>query len=107
MLDNHLHGCATRSLSLSLYLKARTQTHKHTFNKKEQERTMGGNNLETRSLIDELRPFDKTAGLFDLGHPLLNRVAESFVKAAGVCNLFLLAQISFRKTPVYFSDTLL
>ncbi|WOH13056.1 hypothetical protein DCAR_0832565 [Daucus carota subsp. sativus] len=45
---------------------------------------MGGNNLETRSLIDELRPFDKTAGLFDLGHPLLNRVAESFVKAAGI-----------------------
>lgn len=48
---------------------------------------MGGNNLETRSLIDELRTYDKTGGLFDLGHPLLNRVAESFVKAAGVCNL--------------------
>lgn len=107
MLDNHLHGCATRSLSLSLYLKARTQTHKHTFNKKEQERTMGGNNLETRSLIDELRPFDKTAGLFDLGHPLLNRVAESFVKAAGVCIPFVPGVPNFQKIPIYFSGLLL
>ncbi|XP_027166789.1 outer envelope pore protein 16-2, chloroplastic isoform X3 [Coffea eugenioides] len=40
-------------------------------------------NLETRSIIDELRNFDKS-GLFDLGHPLLNRIAESFVKAAGI-----------------------
>ncbi|TYI66969.1 hypothetical protein E1A91_D09G264500v1 [Gossypium mustelinum] len=39
--------------------------------------------LETRSLLDELRSFDK-GGFFDLGHPLLNRIAESFVKAAGV-----------------------
>ncbi|KAL6526480.1 hypothetical protein OROGR_015570 [Orobanche gracilis] len=42
-----------------------------------------GSNLETRSLIDELRSFD-SGGFFDLGHPLLNRVAESFVKAAGI-----------------------
>ncbi|XP_073026325.1 outer envelope pore protein 16-2, chloroplastic-like [Primulina eburnea] len=42
-----------------------------------------GNNLETRSLLDELRSFDK-GGFFDLGHPLLNRIAESFVKAAGI-----------------------
>ncbi|KAA8531291.1 hypothetical protein F0562_006000 [Nyssa sinensis] len=42
-----------------------------------------GSNLETRSLLDELRSFDK-GGLFDLGHPLLNRIAESFVKAAGI-----------------------
>ncbi|XP_057475192.1 outer envelope pore protein 16-2, chloroplastic-like [Actinidia eriantha] len=41
------------------------------------------NNLETRTLFDELRSFDK-GGLFDFGHPLLNRVAESFVKAAGI-----------------------
>ncbi|XP_042517107.1 outer envelope pore protein 16-2, chloroplastic-like [Macadamia integrifolia] len=40
-------------------------------------------NMETRSLLDELRNFDK-GGFFDLGHPLLNRVAESFVKAAGI-----------------------
>lgn len=39
--------------------------------------------LETRSLLDELCNFDKK-GLFDLGHPLLNRIVESFVKAAGV-----------------------
>ncbi|KAF9606553.1 hypothetical protein IFM89_026243 [Coptis chinensis] len=34
--------------------------------------------LETRSL------FDDKGGYVDLGHPLLNRVAESFVKAAGI-----------------------
>ncbi|KAA3454444.1 outer envelope pore protein 16-2, chloroplastic isoform X1 [Gossypium australe] len=39
--------------------------------------------LETRSLLDELRSFDK-GGFFDLGHPLLNRIAGSFVKAAGI-----------------------
>ncbi|XP_043710939.1 outer envelope pore protein 16-2, chloroplastic [Telopea speciosissima] len=44
---------------------------------------MSSNNLETRSLLDELRNFDK-GNFFDLGHPLLNRVAESFVKAAGI-----------------------
>ncbi|XP_057958598.1 outer envelope pore protein 16-2, chloroplastic [Malania oleifera] len=44
---------------------------------------MNGSNLETRSLLDELCSFDK-GGFFDLGHPLLNRVAESFVKAAGI-----------------------
>ncbi|KAK7412896.1 hypothetical protein VNO78_04625 [Psophocarpus tetragonolobus] len=40
-------------------------------------------NLETRSLLDELCNFDKK-GLFDLGHPLLNRIVESFVKAAAI-----------------------
>ncbi|KAF3456320.1 hypothetical protein FNV43_RR00970 [Rhamnella rubrinervis] len=46
--------------------------------------SMGGSsNLETRTLLDELRSFDK-GGFFDLGHPLLNRIAESFVKAAGI-----------------------
>lgn len=41
-------------------------------------------NLEARthSLLNELN-FDK-GGFFDLGHPLLNRIAESFIKAAGV-----------------------
>jgi hypothetical protein len=39
--------------------------------------------LETRSLLDELSTFNK-GGLFDFGHPLVNRIAESFVKAAGV-----------------------
>ncbi|CAA7398376.1 unnamed protein product [Spirodela intermedia] len=43
----------------------------------------GGNNPQTRSILDELKSFDK-GGFFDLGHPLLNRVAESFVKAAGI-----------------------
>uniref|UniRef100_A0A0D3DM55 Uncharacterized protein n=1 Tax=Brassica oleracea var. oleracea TaxID=109376 RepID=A0A0D3DM55_BRAOL len=33
--------------------------------------------------MDEIRSFEK-ASLFDLGHPLLNRIADSFVKAAGV-----------------------
>ncbi|KAM0001587.1 hypothetical protein Hdeb2414_s0367g00878031 [Helianthus debilis subsp. tardiflorus] len=43
-----------------------------------------GHNLETRSLLDELKSFDRKGGLFDLGHPLLNRMAECFVKAAGI-----------------------
>lgn len=45
-------------------------------------------NLETKTLLDEIRSFDKGC-FFDLGHPLLNRVAESFVKAAGVVYLSL------------------
>eukprot|EP00258_Populus_trichocarpa_P007566 XP_002312339.1 outer envelope pore protein 16-2, chloroplastic [Populus trichocarpa] len=40
-------------------------------------------NLETRSLMGEIRRFDKCC-FFDFGHPLLNRIAESFVKAAGI-----------------------
>ncbi|CAM8898236.1 unnamed protein product [Rhodiola kirilowii] len=41
------------------------------------------NNMETRTLMDEVRSFNN-GGFFDLGHPLLNRIAESFVKAAGI-----------------------
>uniref|UniRef100_A0A6N2N978 Uncharacterized protein n=2 Tax=Salix TaxID=40685 RepID=A0A6N2N978_SALVM len=40
-------------------------------------------NLETGSFVDEIRHFNKSC-FFDLGHPLLNRVAESFVTAAGI-----------------------
>ncbi|KAL0650522.1 hypothetical protein Bca4012_093213 [Brassica carinata] len=36
-----------------------------------------------KKVMDEIRSFEK-ASLFDLGHPLLNRIADSFVKAAGV-----------------------
>lgn len=39
--------------------------------------------LETRTFLDEVRGLEKN-WMVDLGHPLLNRVAESFVKAAGV-----------------------
>jgi hypothetical protein len=52
------------------------------------EQKMSNRNTETRSLMDELRSFEK-GGFFDLGHPLLNRIAESFVKAAGVTSLSL------------------
>ncbi|KAF7843844.1 Caffeic acid 3-O-methyltransferase [Senna tora] len=45
---------------------------------------LGDSNLETRSLFDEIRSFDKRCFFFDLGHPLVNRIAESFIKAAGV-----------------------
>lgn len=46
-----------------------------------------GHNLETRSLADEVRSYDNPnyGGLFDFGHPLLNRISGSFVTAAGVC----------------------
>ncbi|XP_027368705.1 outer envelope pore protein 16-2, chloroplastic-like [Abrus precatorius] len=40
-------------------------------------------NLETRSLLDELSSFKKE-GLFNLGHPLFNRMVECFVKSAGI-----------------------
>lgn len=50
--------------------------------------------LEKRSLIDELSSFD-SGGFFDLGHPLLNRVAESFVKAAGVFSFFVFRFINY------------
>lgn len=53
--------------------------------------------LETRSLLDELRSFDK-GGFFDLGHPLLNRIAESFVKAAGVRMHMIMPSLFFNKT---------
>ncbi|XP_059646777.1 outer envelope pore protein 16-2, chloroplastic-like [Cornus florida] len=44
-----------------------------------------GSNLESqgRSLLNDLRSLDK-GSLFDLGHPLLNRIVESFVKAASI-----------------------
>ncbi|ONK63192.1 uncharacterized protein A4U43_C07F12350 [Asparagus officinalis] len=45
--------------------------------------TMSNGNLETRTLFDELKSLEK-GWLFDFGHPLVNRVAESFVKAAGI-----------------------
>ncbi|KAK1317828.1 hypothetical protein QJS10_CPA05g00246 [Acorus calamus] len=44
---------------------------------------MNGVNNPT-SLLDELRSFDTGGGFFDFGHPLLNRVAHCFVKAAGI-----------------------
>ncbi|XP_050218728.1 outer envelope pore protein 16-2, chloroplastic [Mercurialis annua] len=40
-------------------------------------------NMETKTFMDEIRGFEKN-WMFDLGHPLLNRIAESFVKAAGI-----------------------
>jgi hypothetical protein len=39
--------------------------------------------LDTRTLKDELTSMDRKC-LVDLGHPLLNRVADSFIRAAGV-----------------------
>ncbi|KAK4856899.1 hypothetical protein QYF36_022427 [Acer negundo] len=45
--------------------------------------TSGSSNLEHRLLLGELRGFEK-GSFFDLGHPLLNRIADSFIKAAGI-----------------------
>ncbi|KAM0947595.1 hypothetical protein DsansV1_C07g0069111 [Dioscorea sansibarensis] len=44
---------------------------------------MSNGMLETRTLLDELRDLEK-GWPFDLGHPLLNRIAHSFLKAAGI-----------------------
>ncbi|KAF7831921.1 outer envelope pore protein 16-2, chloroplastic-like [Senna tora] len=60
---------------------------------------LGDSNLETCSLFDELRSFDKRCFFFDLGHPLLNRIAESFVKVAGVLGL-IIAVVCRQKFPL-------
>ncbi|PON93218.1 Mitochondrial inner membrane translocase subunit [Trema orientale] len=44
----------------------------------------GSSSLEKRTFMDELRSFDR-GGLLDLGHPLLNRIADGFIKAAANC----------------------
>lgn len=38
-----------------------------------------------KKVMNEIRSFQK-ANLFDLGHPLINRIADSFVKASGISN---------------------
>ncbi|CAK9328935.1 unnamed protein product [Citrullus colocynthis] len=45
---------------------------------------MGSRSLENRSLVDEIRCSHGGSFFYDLGHPLLNRIADSFVKAAGI-----------------------
>ncbi|KAL7252173.1 hypothetical protein ACSBR1_013924 [Camellia fascicularis] len=45
---------------------------------------MSNKNLGTRTLLDEIPNFDKGSVFFDLDHPLLNRIAHSFIKAAGI-----------------------
>ncbi|KAF7837734.1 outer envelope pore protein 16-2, chloroplastic [Senna tora] len=48
---------------------------------------MSSSNLDSRALLEELRSLDeKEATLFDFGHPLLNRITHTFLKAAGVKN---------------------
>ncbi|XP_062208404.1 outer envelope pore protein 16-2, chloroplastic-like [Phragmites australis] len=42
-----------------------------------------GSRLDTRTLKDEVASMDRP-WLLDLGHPLLSRVADSFIRAAGV-----------------------
>ncbi|WZZ09002.1 hypothetical protein YC2023_094923 [Brassica napus] len=41
-----------------------------------------------KKVMNEIRSFQK-ANLFDLGHPLINRIADSFVKASGAADLAL------------------
>lgn len=52
-------------------------------NEERSQRTMetsGG-----KKITVEIKRFEnEKSGLFDLGHPLLNSIADSFVKAAGV-----------------------
>ncbi|KAL0538034.1 hypothetical protein IC582_027028 [Cucumis melo] len=45
---------------------------------------MGSRSIDNLSLVDEIRCTHSGPFLYDLGHPLLNRVADSFVKAAGI-----------------------
>jgi precorrin-6x reductase len=46
-------------------------------------RRMSSSRLDTRTLKEEVASMDKR-WLVDLGHPLVNRVADSFIRAAGV-----------------------
>ncbi|EPS72464.1 hypothetical protein M569_02294, partial [Genlisea aurea] len=41
---------------------------------------------ETRSFLDDIRNFDRGC-FFDLGHPILNRMADSFVRAAVISSV--------------------
>lgn len=50
--------------------------------------------LATRTFVDEVSSLEKNWTL-DLGHPLLNRVAESFVKAAGIGAIQAVARESY------------
>ncbi|KAK4265873.1 hypothetical protein QN277_026865 [Acacia crassicarpa] len=43
-----------------------------------------GSKLDSRTLMQELRSFDNEVPLFDFGHPLLNRISNSFLKAAAI-----------------------
>ena len=44
-----------------------------------------GVEMQARAFADEVRcGLEQKNWMLDLGHPLLNRIAESFVKAAGV-----------------------
>ncbi|XP_023514076.1 outer envelope pore protein 16-2, chloroplastic-like isoform X3 [Cucurbita pepo subsp. pepo] len=45
---------------------------------------MGSRSLENRSVVDEIKCSQGGTFLYDFGHPLLNRVADSFIKAAGI-----------------------
>nr|XP_043639385.1 outer envelope pore protein 16-2, chloroplastic-like [Erigeron canadensis] len=54
---------------------------------KKKKRKIMGHNLETRSVMDEVRSYDDNSvvgGLVDFGHPLINRIAGTFVTAAGI-----------------------
>lgn len=45
---------------------------------------MSTEKLDSRTLMQELRSFDNEVPFFDFGHPLLNRVSNSFLKAAAI-----------------------
>ncbi|MBA0813368.1 hypothetical protein Gohar_027227 [Gossypium harknessii] len=62
------------------YVRSFNAIDQEALRQKTQEETMSSNS-EAKSLLDELR-FDK-GDIFDLGHPLLNWTAQSFVKTAG------------------------
>ena len=57
---------------------------------------------EAHKFVDEVRGLEKN-WMLDLGHPLLNRVADSFVKAAGVCTPRLSRSLSITLCIVYDS----
>jgi hypothetical protein len=53
---------------------------------------------KARAFVDEVRgSFEQKNWMLDLGHPLLNRIADSFVKATGVRSYWLLSHLCFHQ----------
>ncbi|XP_059077434.1 outer envelope pore protein 16-2, chloroplastic isoform X2 [Cryptomeria japonica] len=64
---------------------------------------MNMNDMDGRSIIEEIKRFNGES-FFDLGHPLLNGVAESFVKAAGIGAVQAVSREAYYTTIEGFND---
>jgi hypothetical protein len=67
----------------------------------------GSVETQARAFADEVRggALEAKNWMLDLGHPLLNRIAESFVKAAGVSTPARLCPLRLLPEMIYFPST--